>query len=155
MPDPFFGEAINVKFTGNTSSVCYSTVHQGISPFQTQPTSLPAPPRTTPASPKRGAALLLRVYAVESPAGGEAREVAVESAALGNHRSTAGEPEALAHWVWECVVDVRGLISLPPRTKLSHLWTLPADCLLLEMSNGGLYTPGAWVVHVGDWRVWS
>lgn len=45
--------------------------------------------------------------------------------------------------MWECVIDVRGLTALPEGSRLSHLWTLPADCLLVEMSNGGLYAPGA------------
>lgn len=56
----------------------------------------------------------------------------------------AGELEPL---LWECVIDVRGLTALPPRTKLSQLWALPADCLLLEMSNEALYAPGTYVIN--------
>lgn len=50
--------------------------------------------------------------------------------------------------VWECVIDVRGLTALPEGSRLSHLWTLPADCLLVEMSNGGLYAPGVCIMFV-------
>ena len=34
-------------------------------------------------------------------------------------------------------------MALPAGSRLTHLWMLPADCLLVEMSNGGLYAPGA------------
>lgn len=59
----------------------------------------------------------------------------------GNGNGNGFEAES-GPMVWECVVDVRGLTALPEGSRLSHLWTLPADCLLVEMSNGGLYAPG-------------
>lgn len=60
-----------------------------------------------------------------------------------NGNGNDGEDEAKSGpVVWECVIDVRALTALPEGSRLSHLWTLPADCLLVEMSNGGLYAPG-------------
>lgn len=60
--------------------------------------------------------------------------------------SSAGGGEGLlglaGSAVWESVIDVRGLTALPAGVRLSHFWALPADCLLVEMSNGGLYAPG-------------
>lgn len=61
------------------------------------------------------------------------------SSSIDDDVSDAAEPGSV---VWECVVDVRALTALPEGSRLSHLWTLPADCLLVEMSNGGLYAPG-------------
>eukprot|EP00752_Nemacystus_decipiens_P007780 g6948.t1 len=61
----------------------------------------------------------------------------------GSGKGSEGEPGPV---VWECVIDVRGLTALPEGSRLSHLWSLPADCLLVEMSNGGVYAPD-WVVQ--------
>eukprot|EP00904_Undaria_pinnatifida_P005670 jgi/Undpi1/2232/HiC_scaffold_12.g05618.m1 len=84
--------------------------------------------------------LLLQVLSVDScpQAGREARQPPL---GLGRRVELDDGPV-----VWECVIDVRGLTALPAGSRLSHLWMLPADCLLLEMSNGGLYAP-AWVVQ--------
>lgn len=62
------------------------------------------------------------------------------SSSGGSIASSEAEPGSM---VWECVIDVRGLTALPAGSRLAHLWTLPADCLLVEMSNGGLYAPGS------------
>lgn len=82
------------------------------------------------------AALVLRVYAAggSTQSGRELSEARSGSGRWGE----SGAEEVL----WERVIDVRSLMALPAGSKLSLLWTLPADCLLVEMSNGGLYAPG-------------
>lgn len=96
----------------------------------------------------RHAVLLLRVFAVDASADadGALRSIPPRtktSAPSGQGHSTAAPVELeVSHGMWDCVIDVRGLTALPSRTRLSQLWTLPADCLLLEMSNGDLYAPG-------------
>lgn len=44
--------------------------------------------------------------------------------------------------MWETAIDMKALTALPEGLRLSDLGALPADCLLLEMSKGGLYVPG-------------
>lgn len=91
------------------------------------------------------AALLLRVLAVDACP--DVGLVGLDPAhARPKLRSEEAEAEQM---VWSCTVDVRGLVALPAGLRLPHLWTLPADCLLVEMSNGGLYAPGLSML-VGD-----
>eukprot|EP00903_Cladosiphon_okamuranus_P012891 g12037.t1 len=101
--------------------------------------------------------LLLRVFATDQPCA-EAGRYSTQTrprnrvgSATGdsnnNKKSSSIDDEAESGpIVWECVIDIRGLTALPEGLRLSHLWTLPADCLLVEMSNGGLYAPD-WVVQ--------
>lgn len=89
-------------------------------------------------SPRQLAALLLRVFAVDaSPEPG--RDPSSRPRAASGQRE---EPVDLGPSLWECVIDVGGLTALPAGSRMSHLWTLPADCMLVEMSNGALYAPG-------------
>ena len=44
--------------------------------------------------------------------------------------------------VWETAIDIATLTALPAGVRLSDLAALPADSVLLKMSNGGLYAPG-------------
>lgn len=99
--------------------------------------------------------LLLRVFAVD-PDSASARgpshprqSPAPPPAQASGHggvdaAARAGDGTAtLGPVVWECTIDVKVLTALPVGSRLSHLWALPADCLLVEMSNGGLYAAGA------------
>lgn len=67
------------------------------------------------------------------------KDPSISSLGLGRRRRI--EDDA-GQALWDCVIDVRGLTALPAGSRLSHLWTLPADCVLVEMSNGGIYAPG-------------
>ncbi|CAM9283936.1 unnamed protein product [Ectocarpus sp. 8 AP-2014] len=102
--------------------------------------------------------LLLRIFAVD-PDSASARDPshptqspAPPPAQASGHSGVdaaarAGDGTAtLGPVVWECTIDVKGLTALPVGSRLSHLWALPADCLLVEMSNGGLYAAD-WVVQ--------
>ncbi|CAB1102068.1 unnamed protein product [Ectocarpus sp. CCAP 1310/34] len=85
----------------------------------------PSPPRQSPAPPPAQAS----------------GHTAVDAAARARDGTATLGPV-----VWECTIDVKGLTALPVGSRLSHLWALPADCLLVEMSNGGLYAAD-WVVQ--------
>lgn len=106
--------------------------------------------------------LVLRVFAVDGggDGGGDGHSNQPPPAQRWRHGVTAartsirirdgGDNEKLdsgsGSLVWESAIDVRGLTALPEGSRLSDLSTLPADCLLVEMSNGGLYAPGARVL---------
>lgn len=83
-------------------------------------------------------ALLLRVYSV-NPDNAEAVRYSPRLKPDPQQRSVAVDEGQL---VWECSIDVRDLTAFPAGSRLSHLRILPADCLLVEMSNGGVYAPG-------------
>lgn len=94
--------------------------------------------------------LLLRVFAVDLDAGDPShpRQLpppppAQASGHSGVDAAARAGDDTLGPVVWECTIDVKGLTALPVGSRLSHLWALPADCVLVEMSNGGLYAAGA------------
>lgn len=55
---------------------------------------------------------------------------------------SSGDVDPVGQMVWETAIDMKTLTALPEGLRLSDLGALPADCLLLEMSKGGLYVPG-------------